>query len=45
MGAWGVRGGVDVKEVRGFVGKGFGVWGEIVVRNPGQKVRGYNGKD
>jgi len=39
MGGWAVRSGVDVKEVRVLVGKGYGVWGETDERNRGHKVR------
>ena len=42
---WAVRGGVDVKEVRVLVGKGFGGCGETGARNGGHKVRGEKGKD
>jgi len=45
MGAWAVRGGVDVTEVRVLVGKGFRVWWEIDARNRGYEVRGAKGKD
>jgi len=44
MGGWAVRSGVDVKEVRVLVGKGFGRWGETDARNRGHKVRGEKEK-